>query len=206
MKSVHVIAVILVFLLSACGAQAAPTLDPSLVQASAVAAANTMVALTQSAMPTDTPTEAPSPTALPSPTPAPLPTLIPTIAITQAASAPTAAAGTDQGNCVHALAVAEAGPTHRTLIINQTGATVNISLTLYTPNKFGQCGSISYANLAGSGSVMANLPEGYWSAYAWASGKGKAFTVSGTFFVQPAQFDKLELCVRTNLIHYTPQC
>ncbi|HEX8992041.1 MAG TPA: hypothetical protein VF784_10225 [Anaerolineales bacterium] len=206
MKPSLFLAAVLLLVLSACGAPAAPAIDPAMVQASAVAAASTMVALTQAALPTDTPTAAPSPTALPSPTPAPLPTLPPSIALPTVVSAPTTASGGDQGGCVHALSVAEAGPTHRTLIINQSGATVNISLTLYTPNKFGQCGSISYANLAGSGSVMANLPEGNWNAYAWATGKGKTFTVSGSFFVQPAQFDKLELCVRTNLIRYTPQC
>ena len=206
MKRFHFIAAVLVLMLSACGAPAAPAIDPALVQASAVAAANTMIALTQAAMPTDVPTTVPSPTALPSPTLAPLPTLPPVVALPTEVIAPTAVSGSNQGNCVHALSLAEAGPTHRTLVINQSGATVNISLTLYTPNKFGQCGSISYANLAGSGSWMANLPEGNWNAYAWATGKGKSFTVSGSFFVQPAQFDKLELCVRTNLIRYTPQC
>ncbi len=206
MKRSTLIVAVLVFLLSACGAPAAPAIDPSLVQASAVAAANTMVALTQAAMPTDAPTPIPSPTALPSPTLAPLPTLAPAVAVPTIASVPTTAAGGNQDGCVHALTLAAAGPTHRTLIINQSGAMVNISLTLYKPNKFGQCGSISYANLAGSASLMTNLPEGDWNAYAWATAKGKSFTVSGSFYVQPAQFDKLDLCVRTNLIRYTPQC
>lgn len=204
MKPIYVIAGVLILVLSACGAPAAPAIDPAMVQASAVAAANTMVALTQSAMPTDTPTAEPSPTVLPSPTLAPLPTL-PPVALTQVV-APTPSSGGGQGNCVHTLNMAEAGPTHRTQIFNQTGGTINISLNLYKPNKFGQCGSISYGNITNNATVMANLPEGYWFAYAWTASKTKNFTVTGSFYVQPAVFDKLELCVRTALIKYTPQC
>jgi hypothetical protein len=90
--------------------------------------------------------------------------------------------------------------------MNQSGATVNISLTLYKPNAFGQCGSVSFANIGGNSNVMANLPSGYWYAYAWATAKGKSFTVSGSFYAQPSVFDKLELCIRSRLIKYTPQC
>ncbi|HEY9151300.1 MAG TPA: hypothetical protein VIN60_00325, partial [Anaerolineales bacterium] len=55
MKPILLIATVAAFLLSACGAKAVPTIDPAQVQASAVAAANTIVAMTQAAMPTETP-------------------------------------------------------------------------------------------------------------------------------------------------------
>ncbi len=181
-------------------------MDPALVQASAVAAASTMIGMTQAAMPTATATVQPSPTPLPSPTPMPLPTLPVTTVAAPAVSVPPTAAASGTTNCVQPLDLKGAGPTHRTQIINQTGAMVNISLTLYKPNAFGQCGSLSYANISGTGTVMADLPEGYWNAYAWASGKGKSFTVSGSYYVQPSQFDKLELCIRNNAVRYTPQC
>src|SRR5512140_986942 len=80
MKRVLFTSMVLALLLSAC-APATPTTDPAQIQASAVAAANTMVALTQAAVPTETPVP---PTALPSPTPLPSPTLLalPTLALT----------------------------------------------------------------------------------------------------------------------------
>jgi hypothetical protein len=206
LKSSLFVATLLALLLSACGAPQAPAIDPSQVQATAIAAAGTMIALTQAAIPTDAPTPVPSPTTAPSPTTTLLlPTLVspnqlPTSVATTAASQ----GGTD--NCVHVLDMGSAGPTHKTLIKNETNAVMNVSLTLYKPNAFGQCGSISYPNLGKNSSVMALLPSGYWYAYAWATVKGKNYTISGSFFVQPAQFDKLELCARSGNIVYKPQC
>ena len=54
MKPIMIVATMLAFLISACGAKAVPTIDPAQVQASAMAAANTMVAMTQAAIPTET--------------------------------------------------------------------------------------------------------------------------------------------------------
>ena len=48
MKPILIIATVLAFTLSACGAKAVPTVDPAMIQASAVAAANTMVAIDSS--------------------------------------------------------------------------------------------------------------------------------------------------------------
>lgn len=194
---------LLALLLNSCGAQAAPTVDPVQVQASAAAAAATMLAGTQAAIPTNpaaTDTPQSSPTPLPSPTLEALPTAVSLPAM------PTAVPQSGQGGCVHPLAVGDAGPTHDTLIKNESDATINLSLNLYKPNAFGECGSISYANLTKNASVMAHLPAGYWFAYAWATANGKSFHSSGSFFVQPAQFDKLEVCVRSQNIVYSPAC
>ena len=206
MKHILFLVILVAFLLSGCGAQATPTIDPAQVQASAAAAASTMMAQTQAAIPptaipTDTPQDTPTP--LPSPTPILQPTLdtsagFPTVA-------PTTAPSSGNSSCVQALDVAQAGPTHRTLIRNESNATINLSLNLYKPNQFGQCGAISFGGLSKGSTVMANLPAGYWSAYAWATG-AKPFTVSGSFFVQPAQFDKLELCIRSDSIKYAQSC
>ncbi len=45
-KSILTISAVVVLLLSACSAKAVPTTDPALVQASVVAAASTMLAMT----------------------------------------------------------------------------------------------------------------------------------------------------------------
>ncbi len=47
MKPILIIATLLTLMLSACAPKAVPTVDPAQVQASAVAAANTMVAMTE---------------------------------------------------------------------------------------------------------------------------------------------------------------
>src|SRR5512147_1211738 len=75
----------------ACAPQAAPTMNAADVQSTAVAAAFTMIAQTQAAMPTATPlppTEAPTNTPMPTNTPVDLPTLAvsPTTAVQAAAT------------------------------------------------------------------------------------------------------------------------
>lgn len=46
MKPILIVATVLILMLSACAPKATPTVDPAQVQASAVAAASTMVAMT----------------------------------------------------------------------------------------------------------------------------------------------------------------
>ena len=205
MKYFVFVTMLFAFLLSACGAQPVATVDPAQVQASAVAQANTMVAMTQAAMPTDTPTVESSPTPLDTPTPpADLSTMeLPTL---ESQASPTPASQTGTTNCVQPLDIGGAGKKHDTLIKNESSGTVNISLNLYKPNEFGQCGAVSYAGVTKNNSIMAELPAGYWFAYAWGSKNGTNFKVTGYFFVQPAQFDKLELCVRDGNIVYKPLC
>ena len=203
MKKSILISVLLAVLLSACAPQGTPTMSPADVQGTAVAAAWTMVAETEAAIPTATPvppTSTPTVTPPPSNTPPPPPTSsLPT-------SAPTVSVGAGTDNCVHPLNIAEAGPTHETLIRNQTGGSINLSLNLYDPNDFGQCGAIS-VSLAKNASTTLGLPAGNWWGYAWVTlSGGNSSTASGSFFVQPAQFDKIELCVREEIIVYKPQC
>ena len=194
MKYFTFIAGLLAFLLSACGPQAAQTVNPAQVKASAAAEAGTVIALTQAAIPTDTPTPEPSPSPLPSPT---LESIeIPTAIVT----------GTPQSvkiDCHHPLDTGEAGPTKQIVIKNQTSGRVNLSLTLYKPNAFGQCGSLLFTKLDANGSTTADLPEGYYSAYAWTAG----FKVFGSFVVQPAQSgNRLQICIRNNNIQYRGSC
>jgi hypothetical protein len=194
-------AALLTLLVSACAPQAVPTIDPAQIQASAVAAASTMIAQTQAAIPpTPIPTDTPqaTPTALDTPTAFTLPTSA------LATAAPTTASGS--GNCVHPLDMGEAGPKHDTVIKNQTNGTINLSLNLYTPNAFGQCGAISYASLTKNNSIQVGLPSGNWYAYAWGNANGKQFTVSGSFYVQPAISIKMELCVRPSSVIYAQSC
>jgi hypothetical protein len=168
LKKILPILIALTVLITACAPQAAPTMSPADVQGTAVAAAWTMVAATQAAIPTNTPlppTAVPSPTSLPTFTPA-APLVIPTLQPLALAS-PTTAAASDPGGCVKPLAMSQAGPTKRVRIENESPGTANLSLNLWKPNLFGQCGAISYANIKRGSMTIIEIPNGSWYAYAW---------------------------------------
>ena len=162
------ILIMFLVLLTACAPQAVPTMSAADVQGTAVAAAWTMVASTQAAIPTNTllpPTAVPSPTSLPTFTPEPLlvPTL-PPLALASPTLAP--AAPSDPNNCLKPLSLSNAGPLKSLTIVNQTKSTTNVSLNLYKQNTFGQCGSLSLT-LAKGGTRTVQVSSGNWYAFAW---------------------------------------
>jgi hypothetical protein len=141
---------------------------PADVQGTAISAAWTMVAATQMAIPTNTalpPTEVPSPTSLPTFTPEPL--LVPTLPpLALATPTKIAAAPSDPNSCIKSLNLAEAGPLKNLRVENHTPSQINVSLNLYKPNLFGQCGSLS-TTIAKGGSKTVQISSGYWYAFAW---------------------------------------
>ncbi len=210
MKRIFFVVAILAFLLSACGAKATPTIDPAQLQASAVAAANTMVALTQGAVtptpiPTDTPE--PSPTPLPSPTPAPLPTLSgfptamnPTVSVPTLAAAPTSSGSTSSTGdpCNAPLPPNPDGPKIKTvLIVNNSGAQTNGSIYL-SKTSFGQCGYRGFSLGKSSSVSYTDLPLGCYSLYAWINDPKKPTTVSGGACVTGP--DKVTFTITTTTI------
>jgi hypothetical protein len=203
MKYFMFVAGLLALLLSACSSP--PAADPAQVQASVEAAVGTTVAMTRAAIATDTPALLPTDTPLPSPTPIVFPTLDPLAVSATAINLP-ATSQSGKGSCLHPLDTGQAGPGHAHLIKNETSGPVSLSLNLYQPNAFGQCGSISIGNLGKGSSATVELPAGYWYAYAWARSKDSSFTTSLSFYVQPAQFLKLEICVRDGKIVYKQSC
>jgi hypothetical protein len=158
-KILPVVTIIAIFLV-ACGQQAEPTLSPEEVSGTAVAAAWTIVAETQAAIPTNTPvppTETPSPTPLPTFTPQPLPTI-------ELATATNTAK--PQGSCEGPLNVAEAGPQSNIRIENETGGNVTLSLWLGEgANAFGQCGFLVY-QLSKNQKLTVSIPKGFYYAAA----------------------------------------
>ena len=205
MKRLIYFSVLAAVLLAACGARAAPTLSPADVQGTAFSAASTMVAMTEAAIPTATPLP-PTPTATatlavtntlpPLPTSATL-ALPPTLAPTQASG------GT--GSCVKPLNMGEAGPTSPVLIQNQSGGTLNLSLNLWKPNPFGQCGALSYSNVGKGATILVQLPGGSWFAYAWITLKGGGSSeASGSFVIQQGFEDKQNLIIQKDVIVLKP--
>jgi len=151
-------------LITACGPQGTPTMSPIDVEGTAVAAAWTIVAATQQAIPTATPlppTETPSPTPPPTFTPEPLPTL-------EELPSPTATNSSllGSGTCEGIMNLAEAGPTSQVRFENETGASVTFSLYLGTPNAFGQCGFIpGLTPLSKNEKRPMQLPKGNFYLY-----------------------------------------
>jgi hypothetical protein len=197
-KLITLLAVMAVFL-SACGAQGEPTLSPQDVEGTAVAAAWTMVAMTQEAIPTATeipPTETPSPTPEPTFTLEPLPTL------EEAFPTATQAASSGTNPCLGPINFAQAGPTSRIRIENDTGGTFTISLNLST-NAHGQCGAVSY-QLSRNERMTVSLPRGDWWAYAWIVADGANSTASCRFTLRPADTDLIRLVVQKNTCRDLP--
>jgi len=186
LKKILPILLALTILLTACAPQGTPTMAPADVEGTAVSAAWTMVAQTQAAIPTATPlppTETPSPTPLPTFTPPPVIPTLEQLILPTATSAPS-----DPNNCNRALNMAEAGPMKNIRIENENKSQVNLSLNLYQPNPFGQCGSISYT-IKGGEKRKVGIPTGYWYAYSWVLDPPSTGSVS--FYIGPSGSDDL---------------
>lgn len=161
------VTILLALIMSACGANAteAPALSAEEIQSTAVAAAFTIVAQTQAAIPTNTPlppTETPFPTPLPTDTPVPSPTIdpltIPTFTATTAASS----GGTGGDPCNAPLPGVVTGNPTKIRLSNQTKGELVISLYL-NKTPFGECGYRGY-NLSKNDSItITDLPTGCYN-------------------------------------------
>lgn len=160
-KRVIIIGLAVCLLASACGAGGAPppTTDPNSIINTAQAAAFTMIAETQAAIPTATLTELPSPTPLATDTPILPPTLEPT-----AASLPTttsASANTSGDPCHVPLAPDAAGPKTYIRVKNKTNKPITGILKLWVRTPHGECGYLP-VNIAGNDSATYSPPVGYY--------------------------------------------
>ncbi len=192
-KRILPILFVLVALISACAPQAAPTMLPADVQGTAMSSAWTMIAATQLAIPTATslpPTEIPSPTSLPTFTPLPL--LLPTLQPILPTST-IAAGASDPNSCLKPIDFGQAGKTCRVRVENKSGGPIRLSLNLWKPNAFGQCGAISL-KVANNDTSIVELPVGSWYGYAWVEGKNPS-TSEGSFEMMQGCDDLLSLVV-----------
>ncbi len=174
MKKILILALATAFLVGACGPEPEPTLSVADVQGTALAAAQTMIAETQAAIPTATPippTETASPTPLATSTPLLLPTLdLPTSPPVQ----PTVA---DICNDPKHLIPGVDGPKTRYLIWNENNVPMSGSLYLNkTPH--GECGYRGFS-VPKNGSIVLELPIGCYSAWAWSTDPKKPINVDG---------------------------
>lgn len=203
-RKVLVYSMLLTLLISACGASATtPTIDASGVQNTAVAAAFTLVAETQAAIPTNTalpPTETPTQTPPPTDTPAPLPTLdalaTPTVALLPT-GLPTFTPQPVTGNdpCNKAL-LSWQGPTANFTIENETKPQGKVILLMSVVTKMGECGWINIYSTSFSG------PVGTYSAGAFVDG-AKDFKVFGAFEISEGGW---KVIIRNDVITAKSSC
>lgn len=162
-------------ILSACAAEAAPTINPADVQSTAVAAAFTIVAETQAAIPTDTalpPTETASPTPMATDTPISLPTL--------EATSTTVPVSSPSGDpcATRVLSGSPKGRPTRIRIINQTKVEVTVSVYLNETASHGECGYRSYIIAKSNDVVIDDLVQGCYNLWAWSNDPLTSFQVS----------------------------
>jgi len=174
--------VVIAMLISACGAPAAPTMQAVDVQNTAVAAAFTMVAETQAAIPTATPlppTEPPTQTPLPTNTPLPLPTSATSVVI----SSPTTASvsGNNSGGDPCATRVLSAPEGRETVIkiANTTKLGVTVSIYLNETASKGACGYRGYTIAKNDSVVITDLVQGCYNLWAWSENAKGKFNSSG---------------------------
>jgi len=153
---------VLTLIISACGAQAEPTVNVEDLQSTAVAVAFTQVAETQAANPTNTPSPVPTATITNTPTATntflPLPTQGP-----EATANPS-----DRDPCIdQKLPDTLTGNPIKIRVDNPTKATINLTVYLQSGNPQGICGYRAYLLNAGDSLVINDLVEGCYSLWAW---------------------------------------
>ena len=176
-RNALIMGVVLSLAASACGPQATPTANPLDIQHTAEAAAFTMVAQTEEAIPTETlvpSTDTPSPTPVLTLTPIPSPTS--GVSATQTQTAVSQSSGSTQDNCNKALTAWE-GPTAKLNLANETKPKGLVTLSLSVTTELGECGYLSQ-QFESSGSLSG--PVGQYSAFAFVDGQ-RNFQVSGGF-------------------------
>ena len=169
MKRFSILTTVLMITLvtSACGARSAqatppPTIDALNLQSTVAAAAFTMLAETQTAIPTATPTPTPTDTPVPTVTLPPLPTLDATF---------TAVPNTNSGGgdpCINAVLPATlVGNPVKIRINNTTKAALSFSIYLNQTTPQGKCGYRAYTIDPGQALVLNDLVEGCFTLWAW---------------------------------------
>ena len=193
MKNFSILTLLLMITLlsSACGAPSAPatpTVNAVDIQNTVIAAALTVVAETQAAIPTATP---PPPTATFTNTPVATSTLppLPTLDGTFTSVPSSNSGGNGDDPCINKVlpALLEGIPV-RMRVDNSTRATVSVSVYLQQATPQSECGYRSYTLEPGQFVVINNLIEGCYTLWAWNPDPDNYFIVTnGTSCVHSSE-------------------
>lgn len=166
-------------ILSACGTPAVPaepTINPVDLQSTVAAAAFTVVAQTQAALPSAT---SPPPTATATNTPLPTPTFLPLP--TSEGTLPPAPGGNSAGAdpCIdQVLPATLQGEPIRMRVDNSTRATVSVSVYLQQSGPGAVCGYRAYSLAPGEFIVLNDFVEGCYTLWAWNPDPDEYFIVT----------------------------
>ena len=163
-----ILIIIITMLISACGANVTPTINPVDVQNTAVAGAFTLVAQTQAAIPTATsvpPTETATQTLTPLPTNTPL-ALSTSLATFTPVAVSTSTAGGDPC-ATRILSWSPKGRPANIHLINTTRAAITISLYLNETADHFECGYRVYEIGSRSDVFIADLVQGCYTLWAF---------------------------------------
>lgn len=190
MKYAWIISAIAALVMTACGPAPEPTMSPADVQGTAMAAAMTMVAETQAAIPTATPippTEVPSATPFPTNTVPPL-NLTPSTQAAQAgeiiqqatqpvglAPTNTPAQGSGSNDPCNQPLTSWGGQSAQITLKNNTKPKGVVTASLFFNASFGECG---YISAQFDNSATLTVPVGVFSAGAFVDGP-KDFKIFG---------------------------
>jgi hypothetical protein len=194
----------IMMIISACGAPAAPTMNAADVQSTAVAAAFTMVAQTQAAIPTNTalpPTEAPTQTPLPTNTPLALPTLDVNVTFTSTAAPASNNSGSNVDPCATRPLAPQRGRETVIRVWNSTRVTVTVSMYLNETAAHGECGYRSFTLSKNNDIVFTDLVQGCYNLWAWSDDPNGRFNSSGYGCINNP--DKWTFEVNTATINFT---
>lgn len=164
-----IVSSIIALLMAACAPQAVPTINPVDVQNTAMAAAFTMVAETQAAIPTATippPTETPTQTPLPTNTPLTTPTLATSVTTSVAVAASTSTPGGDYCQ-TRILSWSPKGRPATIHIINSNRAAITVSLFLNETADHFECGYRVYEIGSRSDVFITDLVQGCYTLWAF---------------------------------------
>jgi hypothetical protein len=158
---------VLALIVSACGAQATPTVNAIDIQGTVAAAAFTLVAETQAAIPTTTPTVTATNTPASTVTLLPIPTSGPTLTPPPGGISFTPSPDQNSGAadpCINnVLPASLPGQTIKIRIDNPTKAKIMVTVYLQSGNPQGVCGYRGYTLAAQQSLVITDLVEGCYS-------------------------------------------
>lgn len=180
MKRISIVLAIAALILTACGSAPEPTMSPADVQGTAMAAAMTMVAETQAAIPTATPippTEAPTETPFPTNTVPPLSLESPTqpqpVGVLPTNTTAPSVGASDP--CNQPLTAWD-GESAKLTIVNNTNPKGHVVIALGFTTNLGQCGILSASF---SNTTTLSVPIGTFWASAFVDGKQDFKTFGG---------------------------
>jgi hypothetical protein len=158
------ISLIVVMALAACGVKSTPGVNVTDVQNTAVAQAGTAIAITQSALPTNTlvPTNTFTP-----PTAAATLAILPTSALATSVVAPGISSNATATPDCYQPAPPPAkllGTKVQIKLVNRAGGPVNLSMGMYAPNDKGECFTFAFS-VSDKGSQVVTILSGcYWAS------------------------------------------